>query len=280
MPHPFFHFRLWESGMRLRLKQCFRLKPLAMLRVPAIILAFAGPVFANDQNTAPRSGNTQPARVSNAPSAEVTRDAEDVHASRLIGMQVRDRSGEQVGKIEDIVVDLSDERVRYAVIATGGFLGIGEKHYTYPMSRFSRSANADGDLVLDVDAQSLSKAPVFYNDWPDFNDTLYRAGIDGKTGSEKAKAGETDLRRVSELLGIDVKSPSGVQVGELEDLLIDLRSGKARAVVTFDPGNNADERRVAVLPNRLKIPRYSDDAVINMTRPELMRAPRVSDGET
>lgn len=258
----------------------FRSKQSVMLAAPAVMLALAGPASGGEPDVQ-RPENAQPPSESNAAPAEAVRNMEDMHASRLIGMEVRDRSGEHVGELGDVVVDLSDDRIRYAVVAAGGFLGIGEKHYAYPMSRFSKSSDDDHlVLVLDIDTESLSKAPVFYSDWPDFNDPEYQARLDGTSGGVTPRTGEPDLRRVSELLGIDVRSPSGVQVGELEDFLIDLQNGKARAVVTFDPGESAEERLVAVPPNRLGVPRYSDDAVINMTQSELMNAPRVADHET
>lgn len=256
----------------------FRLKQSVMLAAPAVALALAGPASSGEQDAAQHTENSQLPSGSNAVPAEAVRSVEDMHASRLIGMEVRNRSGEHVGEIEDLVVDLSDDRVRYAVIAAGGFLGIGEKYYAYPLNRFSKAPEGD-ELALDVDTESLSDAPSFDDKWPDFNDPAYQARLDGNSGGITAQ-GETDLRRVSELLGMDVRSPSGVQVGELEDVIIDLHSGGARAVVTFDPGENADERLVAVPPHRLGIPRHSDDAVINMTQSELMNAPRVADHES
>lgn len=253
----------------------FRLKRSVMLTAPAVILSFAGPVLGSDQNTGQRSGNSQPHSVSSAPSVKGVLSA-DMRASRLIGIEVRDRSGEHVAEIEDLIIDLSDDRMRYAVIAAGGFLGIGETHYAFPMNRFREAPERDA-LVLNVDAASLGGAPTFNHDWSDFNDPQYQARLDGNSGSATARIGKTDLRRVSELLDMNVRSPSGIQVGELEDFLIDLKSGEARAVVSVDPGENANERLVAVPPNRLGIPRYSDDAVVNMTRSELMNAPRVTD---
>ena len=252
----------------------FQLKQSVVLTASAIVVAFAGPVWGDRQNTAQRAGNSQPASVSNAPPAKAAVSAADIYASRLIGMEVRDRSGEHIGEIEDIIVDLSDDRMRYAVVAAGGFLGIGERHYVYSMNRFSKALTGD-ELVLN--AESLSGAPSFGGDWPDFNDQEYQARLDGTSGGETTRVGETDLRRVSKLLGIDVRNSSGVPVGELQDFVIELQSGEARAMVTFDPGENADERLVAVPPNRLGIPRYSLVAVINMTWSELMNAPRLPD---
>ena len=48
-------------------------------------------------------------------------------ASTLIGNPVRNREGEDLGKIEDFMMDLETGRVAYAVLSFGGFLGVGNK---------------------------------------------------------------------------------------------------------------------------------------------------------
>src|SRR5690242_21020435 len=52
-------------------------------------------------------------------------------ASDIVGMKVLSTSGEDLGKIEDVVVNPGGE-VSYAVLAFGGFLGMGDKLFAVP----------------------------------------------------------------------------------------------------------------------------------------------------
>jgi sporulation protein YlmC with PRC-barrel domain len=53
-----------------------------------------------------------------------------------IGTKVVNSSGEDIGKIEEVVMDLTTARVTYAVLSFGGFLGIGDKLFAVPWVSF------------------------------------------------------------------------------------------------------------------------------------------------
>lgn len=53
-------------------------------------------------------------------------------ASGFIGLEVRDSGGVRIGEIRDILLDTQRERLAYAVIATGGVLGIGNEVVVVP----------------------------------------------------------------------------------------------------------------------------------------------------
>lgn len=87
-------------------------------------------------------------------------------ASGLIGMQVKNQEGEQLGKIKDIVFDLTGDRVSYLVLANReGLLG-AEKFHAVPMRAFL--ASPDGTyLILHADKEKLARAEGFdHNNWP------------------------------------------------------------------------------------------------------------------
>jgi len=52
--------------------------------------------------------------------------------SAVMRNSVRNPQGEDLGKIEDLAIDLDAGRIAYAVISFGGFLGLGEKHLPSP----------------------------------------------------------------------------------------------------------------------------------------------------
>src|SRR5688572_27071093 len=55
-------------------------------------------------------------------------------ASKLIGADVENPQGEDLGDIKDVVLDSQTGRIAYAVLTFGGFLGLGEKYYAVPFA--------------------------------------------------------------------------------------------------------------------------------------------------
>ena len=88
------------------------------------------------------------------------------------------RQGENVGKIHELVIDAKKNRVAYAVLSFGGFLGMGNKLFAMPWEAFEFSAT-ENKLLLNVDKEKLKTAPGFDKDgkWPDFSDALWGESI-------------------------------------------------------------------------------------------------------
>ena len=58
-------------------------------------------------------------------------------ASSLTGDRVVNLAGEDIGKINEIMIDTPTGRIAYAVLSFGGFLGMGDKLFAIPWSRLS-----------------------------------------------------------------------------------------------------------------------------------------------
>jgi len=67
-----------------------------------------------------------------------------IRASRVLGTDVKDSAGNIIGKIEDVVLDKTDNAIMFAVVGFGGVLGIGEKFHPLPWS------------VLDFDEEQMA----------------------------------------------------------------------------------------------------------------------------
>jgi sporulation protein YlmC with PRC-barrel domain len=94
-------------------------------------------------------------------------------ASTLIGDRVVNLKGEDLGKIEDFMLDPEQGRVGYAVLSFGGFLGMGDKLFAVPMQALKLSRE-DKNFILDVDKEKLKNAPGFdKNHWPDMSDRSF-----------------------------------------------------------------------------------------------------------
>jgi len=82
-----------------------------------------------------------------------------IRASRVIGTEVKDRDGNVIGKIEDLILDKTDNAIMFAVVGFGGVVGIGEKFHPVPWSTldFDPEFNA---YVVPFSSDQLKQAPA------------------------------------------------------------------------------------------------------------------------
>jgi len=98
-------------------------------------------------------------------------------AGTLAGDKVRNSAGQDLGKIDEIMIDIPTGRVAYAVMSFGGFLRMGNKLFAIPWSVLKVDED-DKCFILDVDRRVLETAPGFdKSNWPDMADTTFRARI-------------------------------------------------------------------------------------------------------
>ena len=105
-------------------------------------------------------------------------------ASTIAGDGVRNRKGEDLGTIRDLMIDLGSGRVAYAVLSFGGFLGFGDKLFAVPFTALELQPD-EHKFVLDVDQERLERAHGFdKNDWPDMADRTWQADVHKVYGAE------------------------------------------------------------------------------------------------
>jgi sporulation protein YlmC with PRC-barrel domain len=98
-------------------------------------------------------------------------------ATTMIGDKVVNGYGEDLGKIEELMIDLENARVGYAVLSFGGLLGIGDKLFAIPLEALRLDAE-NHCFVLDIDRERLEQAPGFdKDDWPEADDLVYRREV-------------------------------------------------------------------------------------------------------
>ena len=116
-----------------------------------------------------------------------TQSAQHVRLSQIIGATAQSKDGQQLGQIEDIVVDPKTQQIQFAVLGKGGFLGIGEKMVPIPWQAVTvqktPAAGQSGkpNLTVNIDRQKLQSAPTMeknknYSELsqPDYIITVYR----------------------------------------------------------------------------------------------------------
>lgn len=97
--------------------------------------------------------------------------------SSLQGTPVVNTTGENLGDIKDLMLDVPNGTVQYAVLDFGGFLGIGDKLFAVPIQAFTLDTNNER-LVLDVTKDRLENAPGFdKSDWPSTPDATFLENV-------------------------------------------------------------------------------------------------------
>ena len=105
------------------------------------------------------------------------REPRVLSASTLSGDRVVNPAGEDLGRVEELMIDLANGRVAYAVLSFGGFLGLGNKLFAIPFERLVVDTD-NRCLVLDVPREKLENAPGFdKSEWPDFADRRWGASV-------------------------------------------------------------------------------------------------------
>ena len=195
------------------------------------------------------------------------RMAGSLSARELIGADVRNPKGTDLGEIEDLLIDVDSGKVRSAILSFGGFLDIGDKLFRYPLSDFSRSSEGD-KLVLDVSRTTLDASRGFDRDaWPDWVST-------DKGASTRAMG----VWQASRLLGRDIDDRTGDHLGEIADIVVDSKSGNVDYVVMrYDRPWSLDNPLVAIPMNALTFGLDRRTVSMNVDRHQL-DAQRVASG--
>jgi sporulation protein YlmC with PRC-barrel domain len=98
-------------------------------------------------------------------------------ATALFGDKVVNPRNEELGRIEELMIDLDSGRVAYAILSFGGILGLGDKLFAIPWSVLAFEP-AERRFILDVSKELLQRAPGFdKNDWPDVSDPAWGGQI-------------------------------------------------------------------------------------------------------
>ncbi len=88
------------------------------------------------------------------------------------GRRVVDRGGDEVGRVDDLLIDDVENRVVFLRVSEGGFLGLGKTHYLVPVEavvtvdrdRVHIDRHRNGMREVPAYDPKLSPAPEYYGD--------------------------------------------------------------------------------------------------------------------
>lgn len=131
-----------------------------------------------------------------------------VRLSKLMDANIQSNSGEDLGKLEDVVVDPRSGQIKFAVLGRGGFLGLGEKLVPVPWKAIQ--VKSEKQFTLNVDKEKLKTAPTTDKEYsrlidPGYTVTIYRffavpadagmGGADDPSGLQQGKSSSTQTNQ-------------------------------------------------------------------------------------
>jgi len=187
-------------------------------------------------------------------------------AYRLIGAPVRNSSGEDLGNVEDLVIDSGRKSVSCVILAAGGVMGVWEVLHAFSWQEVTVLPDSAGDegalmVVIETTREQLLNTEGFMEDeWLGTSDLCpprikYKhtpsdpVGEGDPPSGPDDDAGRDDLRRMVLLRDKPVDSSDGKTIGEVQDILIDINAGDiAYIVMDVESGMVDLDPRVAVIP--------------------------------
>lgn len=182
-------------------------------------------------------------------------------ARQLMGLDVISRTGDKLGDISDFILDAHTGRVVFAVVDSGGFVGIGQTRRAIPVTLLDRKSTGHDAAILDLDPAKWKSAPTFdpanlsYLSDPDQISQLYRQYGQSWSASEDTPAtphghraansdtGNPSLVLASDVIGRDVNR-GDKKLGEIDDLVLRLGQRKAEVLLDLDADVGATDHFV------------------------------------
>jgi sporulation protein YlmC with PRC-barrel domain len=104
--------------------------------------------------------------VSTTPVIPVTGGESPARLSNQLDFNVWNQNGEEIGEVNDMVIDLDNARISYVIVGTGGFLEIGEKDVLVPWDSLqlqsgdgSTTGGQQNAFILQMDQETFNNAP-------------------------------------------------------------------------------------------------------------------------
>ncbi len=99
-------------------------------------------------------------------------------AGTMTGDAIVNADGEDLGTLEEIMIDVDSGEVAYAVLSYGGLMGMGNRLFAIPWEMLEIRPE-EKRFQLDVPEDRLREAPGFdKNDWPQTSDDVWAESID------------------------------------------------------------------------------------------------------
>ena len=131
---------------------------LGLMLVSGVLAQQSAP--PEQSKSASQSSQSNPSSSGHQPDALTAVQGVLLSTETLIGSDVKNPQGQDVGDLKHLMLDPHTGRVMYAVVAIGGFLGMGEKTVVVPWNALEVARDGKS-LVLNVSPQMLPQVSAY-----------------------------------------------------------------------------------------------------------------------
>ena len=205
----------------------------------------------------------------------------EYRASTTIGSWVKNKEGDYLGRITDLMIDSRNGGMAFAVLSRGGVLGIPMRFVAVPFHALT-SSDEKHVYLLNVSKKKMGAAPSFDRDhWPNVANGEWESDIYRYYG-QTPRWGESSEPRVpirgkadryNQIVGRSVKNQQGEEMGKINDLVIDSQGHVPLALLTHGGFWGMGGKLVAVPLSALNFDQKGKDIVLNSTQEKLDSAP-------
>ncbi|SDW43537.1 PRC-barrel domain-containing protein [Nitrosomonas communis] len=193
-------------------------------------------------------------------------------ATNLMDMKVIDQTGKKIGEIDDLILS-TKEKVAYAIISVGGFLGVGDKLVSIPFQDIE-IRKAKKEAVINLSKQELEKMPEFKSESVESRN--YQAeDVPAMDATERLTRGGTEDYAINakKLFDVDIIDKNSKKVGEVDDLLLSQDGKVVYGIVDVGGMLGMGKKSVAVPFHHLTANRTEERILLNVTKEQLEKAP-------
>lgn len=184
------------------------------------------------------------------------------------GWPVVNQNGDNLGKIDDLMISEEAGAAIMALVGIGGYLGVGEKQTIIPIDWMELNLDRDQAMFLGSD-DDLRGAPEYTADTRDFGE-FYSFWED----REPEWTGEEGEMTATDLKGWRVIDEHGHEIGEIDDFVSDDRG--ALAVIGYGRFWDKPTVHTLVPVESLAADEENRCVVLDMRADQLLDAPEYS----
>lgn len=163
--------------------------------------------------------------------------------SKLKGMPVTSHTGQDLGKVSGIAVDPDANRAAYAILSSGGVLGIGETRHAIPFQLVRGSTDCDR-LIAAVTKDELKNGPKF-EDVEQLREhshaekihRRYQVANYWQSTQQQKMDHPGHITMLEEFINEDIEDQQGNNIGTVKELMADLNNGHIAYVAVQPRGS-------------------------------------------
>ncbi|HET7608400.1 MAG TPA: PRC-barrel domain-containing protein [Gammaproteobacteria bacterium] len=214
----------------------------------------------------PQTSETQIARSdAGIQSLDQYLKSKTLRVSKVVGMELMTRSGENLGEVEDILRGTAPGQDMQLVVKTGG-VGADEKLVALPFDEVQINAKGD-ELYTMRTKEQLASAPAVQlerrtagNATPAQRCAAEANRDAGRSGAASTPSTASNQQRMADLVGAEVVGSDGDKVGEVDDIVLSTAGADSiRAVLQVGGVAGIGEKRVSLPLTQITVERPADD---------------------